>query len=76
VPGASKLIAYRLSTSGINFNDISFVADRYHLDAKLSEHFNPANNQFVPTPLDANNNYAHPEDGYKYIIYPQIGVFR
>lgn len=46
VPGASKLIAYRLSNSGINFNNIDFVADRYQLDASLSENYNTSTNQF------------------------------
>lgn len=33
VPGASNLIAYRLLQSGITFNDIDFVVDRYQLNA-------------------------------------------
>jgi hypothetical protein len=46
VPGASKLIAYRLKNSGINFNNINFVADRYELDTTLSQHYDVENNQF------------------------------
>lgn len=46
VPGASKLIAYRLKNSGINFNNINFVADRYELDTLLSQHYDVENNQF------------------------------
>jgi len=40
VPGASKLIAYRLETNGISFNNINFVADRYDLDNSLSSNYN------------------------------------
>ena len=40
VPGASKLIAYRLKQSQIAFNNIDFVADRYQLDHTLTKHFN------------------------------------
>ena len=46
VPGASKLIAYRLKNTGINFNNINFVADRYELDTTLSRHYDVENNQF------------------------------
>jgi hypothetical protein len=46
VPGASKLIAYRLNSQGLQFNNIDFVIDRYSLDNHLSEHFNIATNQF------------------------------
>lgn len=46
VPGASKLIAYRLKNSNINFNSINFVADRYELDTTLSQHYDVNNNQF------------------------------
>lgn len=49
IPGASKLIAYRLSNSGINFNNINFVADRYQLDDKLNEYYDPTSNSFTNT---------------------------
>lgn len=39
VPGASKLIAYRLKNTGINFNRISFVVDRYQLDNFYTTNF-------------------------------------
>jgi hypothetical protein len=39
VPGASKLIAYRLQNSGINFNNIEFSVDRYFLDDFYSTNF-------------------------------------
>jgi hypothetical protein len=40
VPGASKLIAYRLQNSGINFNNINFTVDRYFLDDFYTTNFN------------------------------------
>lgn len=46
IPGASKLIAYRLQNNGITFNDVEFVVDRYHLDNTLSKNFDPTINQF------------------------------
>lgn len=49
IPGASKLIAYRLNTSGINFNNISFVADRYQLDDLLSQYYDTETNSFTNT---------------------------
>jgi len=47
VPGASALMAYRLSTQGLVFNDIDFVVDRYQLDNALSANFNVSVNSFV-----------------------------
>lgn len=47
VPGASKLIAYRLKNSGINFNSIDFVSDRYELDQTLSQYYDTATNSFI-----------------------------
>ena len=40
VPGASKLIAYRLAANGIEFNSINFVLDRYDLDNSYSSNYN------------------------------------
>lgn len=42
VPGASKLIAYRLQNSGINFNRINFTVDRYLIDDNYTANFNTA----------------------------------
>lgn len=39
VPGASKLIAYRLAANGVTFNDINFVVDRYDLDNSYSVNY-------------------------------------
>lgn len=47
VPGASKLIAYRLQNSGINFNSIDFTVDRYLLDDYYSSNFNPVTNAYI-----------------------------
>ena len=46
VPGASKLIAYRLQNSGFGFSEINFTVDRYQLDNYLSQHFDIDNNKF------------------------------
>jgi hypothetical protein len=40
IPGASKLIAYRLQNSGINFNNIDFTVDRYCIDDVYTSNFN------------------------------------
>jgi hypothetical protein len=47
VPGASKLIAYRLKSNGIKFNSVDFVADRYELDNTLSVNFDTTSNRFT-----------------------------
>ena len=47
VPGASKLIAYRLKYNGITFNNIDFVADRYDLDNVLSKNYNISTSNFI-----------------------------
>lgn len=39
IPGAADLIAYRLSQSKADFNDLDFVADRYQLDHHMSNNF-------------------------------------
>ena len=96
VPGAAKLIAYRLKNNGITFNNIQFIADRYQIDAGITDIYNPATNSFYPseeTTFDANvaittfdmdttnfynerYKYTEPEIGDKYLIFPQIGVFK
>ena len=40
LPGKSELIAYRLKASGISFNNINFVVDRYDLDNSYSANYN------------------------------------
>ncbi len=47
VPGASKLIAYRLKNNGIQFNLIDFVADRYNVDKNLSQYFDTEVDEFI-----------------------------
>lgn len=47
VPGASKLIAYRLQNSGINFNNIDFTVDRYFLDDFYTSNFNTTTDQYT-----------------------------
>ena len=46
MPGAGKLIAYRLKNSGINFNNIDFTVDRYLLDDYYTNNFDIANNAY------------------------------
>ena len=48
VPGASKLIAYRLNANGIAFNSVNFVADRYDLDNALTANYNLVADEFIP----------------------------
>ena len=48
VPGASKLIAYRLRNAGINFTNIEFSVDRYNVDGYYSQYFNTATGAFIP----------------------------
>jgi len=47
VPGASKLMAYRLNTKGLQFNNIDFIVDRYQLDNHMSENFDISINSFI-----------------------------
>lgn len=47
VPGASKLIAYRLKQENVNFGDLEFVADRYQLDDYLVTNYNLATQSFI-----------------------------
>lgn len=49
VPGASKLIAYRLANNNITFSDIQFIADRYFLDTALLVNYSFATNNFGNT---------------------------
>lgn len=46
VPGASKLIAYRLKNNGITFNQIDFTIDRYQIDNVLTSNFDTVNSVF------------------------------
>lgn len=47
IPGASKLIAYRLKANGIEFNNIEFKIDRYELDNYLSRNFIVGTQAFI-----------------------------
>jgi hypothetical protein len=46
VPGAAKLIAYRLKNKGIRFDEVEFTIDRYQLDSALSKYFVPSIGEF------------------------------
>lgn len=46
VPGASKLIQYRLKSAGVNFNNIFFQTDRYNADYGMLDNYDLGNNQF------------------------------
>jgi hypothetical protein len=47
VEGASKLIAYRLKNSGINFSNMQFTVDRYEVDNYYSTNFNYTTRTFI-----------------------------
>jgi hypothetical protein len=47
VPGAGKLIAYRLAQAKFNFNRIEFSTDRYLLDDYLSSNYDLTTDKFV-----------------------------
>jgi hypothetical protein len=47
VPGASKLIAYRLRNSGINFNNIEFSVDRYLVDNYYSQYYDQVTGTYI-----------------------------
>lgn len=47
VPGASKLIAYRLRNAGINFHNIQFSVDRYQVDNYYTTNYSLTSNSFV-----------------------------
>jgi hypothetical protein len=47
VPGAAKLIAYRLKNAGINFSNIDFTVDRYEVDDYYSTNFDPATKTYI-----------------------------
>jgi hypothetical protein len=47
VPGASKLIAYRLRNSGITFNNIDFAVDRYLLDDYYTKNFDTTTKTYI-----------------------------
>ncbi len=66
VPGAAKLIAYRLRANGIVFNNLNFDVDRYILDNQLSKHFDVTAGKFTPakettfdrlSPISTNGNF-------------------
>jgi hypothetical protein len=46
-PGAAKLIAYRLKTEGINFNNIEFSVDRDRVDIIYKRNFDPVTRMYV-----------------------------
>ena len=50
VPGASKLIAYRLRAAGINFSSIEFSADRYRVDDFYTKYFDTTTRKYISIP--------------------------
>lgn len=48
VPGASKLIAYRLKNADFRFNNIPFKTDRYQLDNYLTRNYDIGLGKFLP----------------------------
>jgi len=47
IPGAAKLIAYRLKNSNFLFNRITFETDRYQIDNWLSKNYDINENRFI-----------------------------
>ena len=47
VPGAAKLIAYRLKNAGINFNSINFTVDRYTVDDYYATNFDSTTSSYI-----------------------------
>lgn len=62
VPGASKLIAYRLKNNGITFADLDFTVDRYQVDNSLSNNFNKVTDNFY-TSRETSFDYMKSETG-------------
>lgn len=58
VPGASKLIQYRLRSAGINFNNIFFQTDRYNVDYGMLDNYDLGNNQFYSNTTIIGGNIA------------------
>ena len=91
VPGAGKLIAYRLQQANFNFNRIEFSTDRYILDDYLSNNFDSTTGKFIPgtettfdnTQFDSQgtrffsrgDQYAALETKAKYIKFTKFGEF-
>ena len=91
VPGAGKLIAFRLNQSKFNFNRIEFSTDRYVLDDYLSTNYDPTTKKFIPSAettfqsttfdskgtrfLSSIDHYAGPETYAKYIKFTKSGEF-
>ena len=47
VPGASRLMAYRVNTQGLAFNTIDFMVDRYQLDNHLTTNYDVSINKYI-----------------------------
>jgi hypothetical protein len=47
VPGASKLISYRLKQTNINFRNVDFVIDRYQLDNYLTTYYDVEQQKYL-----------------------------
>jgi len=48
VPGAGKLVAYRLKNAGLNFNSVEFSVDRYLVDNYYSRFYDSAEKKYLP----------------------------
>jgi hypothetical protein len=73
MPGAAKLIAYRLKNAGINFSNIDFTVDRYEVDDYYSTNFDPTTNTYIrgkETTFDAlpRNNVGNIVDQVDYAV--------
>jgi len=57
-PGAANLIAYRLKNTGINFNRIEFMVNRYQLDNYYSTYYQPSTGTYIRTKETTFDNLA------------------
>jgi hypothetical protein len=47
IPGAAKLIAYRLKNAGLNFSSIDFTVDRYEVDDYYTANFDSSTGAYI-----------------------------
>jgi len=74
-PGSSKLVAYRLKTSGFEMNSIPFTIDRYQWDNVLSKFYDIDNNRFLPSRDTTFDKYPNLGVGSDVITASVIGSF-
>jgi hypothetical protein len=63
IPDASKLIAYRIRNTGINFNNIEFSVNKYEVDDYYSTNYSISDERFI----------SGPETTFDYLPVKNIG---